>query len=120
MPRAVKLLAVLFVVALGTTGCTGTGRNAPSPQEYATVLVNNRAFIDVNVYALDGSSRVRLGTVTASGTGTFRIPAALVGSGHDLRFMVDPIGSSREGYSFNIYVRPGERVTLTVPSSMAR
>jgi hypothetical protein len=43
-----------------------------------------------------------------------------VGTGRDLRFMVDPIGSSRQGVSFNIYVRPGERVTLTVPASLAR
>ena len=121
MPRAVKLLAVLFVAALGTAGCVGKGRNAPTtPQQFASVRVNNRAFIDVDVFALNGSTRARLGSVSASGTGTFRIPAAVVGTGRDLRFMVDPIGSSRQGLSFNIYVRPGERVTLTVPPSIVQ
>jgi hypothetical protein len=120
MPRAVKLLAVLFVAALGTTGCVGKGRNAPAPQEFASVRVNNRAFIDVDVFALNGSTRARLGSVSANGTGTLRIPAAVVGTGRDLRFMVDPIGSSRQGLSFNIYVRPGEQVTLTVPPSIVQ
>lgn len=120
MPRAVKLLAVLFAAALGTAGCVGTGKNAPAPQAFASVTVNNRAFIDVDVFALNGSTRARLGNVTAGGTGTFRLPAAVVGAGRDLRFMVDPVGSTRQGVSFNIYVRPGERVTLTVPPSIAQ
>jgi len=115
MPRAARLLAVLFVAALGTAGCVGRGRNAPNPQESASVFVQNRAFVDVDVFALYGGSRARLGSVTANGTGTFRIPAAIVGAGRDLRFMVDPIGSNRVGTSFDIYVTPGERVTLTVP-----
>jgi hypothetical protein len=120
MPRVVKLLAVLFVAALGTAGCVGKGKNAPTPQPVASVTVNNRAFIDVDVFALNGTTRARLGMVSANGTGTFRIPTTVVGTGRDLRFMVDPIGSSRQGVSFNIYVRPGERVTLTVPASLAR
>ena len=120
MRRAVQLLAVLFLATLGTAACVGSGRNAPAPQQFASVTVNNRAFIDVAVYALNGSTRARLGTVTATSSGTFRLPASVVGTGRDLRFMVDPIGSNRQGVSFNIYVRPGERVTLTVPPSIVQ
>jgi len=119
MPRAAKLLVLVLATALGSTGCVGKGKNAPGPQTFASVTVNNHAFMDVDVFALTGSStRARLGSVSASGTGTFRIPAAVVGAGRDLRFMVDPVGSSRQGVSFNIYVRPGQRVTLTVPASI--
>lgn len=119
MPRAVKLFAVVLAAALGSAGCVGKGRNAPQqPQETATVVVNNRAFIDIDVFALYGGTRARLGTVTANGSGRFRIPPAIVGAGRELRFMVDPIGSNRAGTSFSIYVRPGERVTLTVPPSV--
>ena len=120
MRRAVTLLAVLFIAALGTAACVGTGKNAPAPQPSASVTVNNRAFIDVDVFALNGTLRTRLGTVTASGSGTFRIPPTVVGTGRELRFLVDPIGSQRQGVSFNIYVRPGERVTLTVPPSIVQ
>ena len=118
MPRVVKLFAVILVTALGSAGCVGKGRNAPMPQEIARVVVTNRAFIDVDVFALYGGTRARLGTVTANGSGTFRIPPAIVGAGRELRFMVDPIGSNRAGTSFSIYVRPGERVTLTIPPSL--
>ena len=118
MPRAVKLFAVVLAAALGSAGCVGKGRNAPAPQETTTVVVNNRAFMDVDVFALYGGTRARLGTVTANGSARFRIPPAIVGAGRELRFMVDPIGSNRAGTSFSIYVRPGERVTLTVPPSL--
>lgn len=119
MRRAVTLLAVLFIAALGTAACVGTGRNAPAPQPSASVRVINRAFIDVDVFVLNGTLRTRLGTVTASGSGTFRIPPTVVGTGRDLRFLVDPIGSDRQAVTFNsMYVRPGETVTLTVPATI--
>jgi hypothetical protein len=117
MPR-LKLLAVAFAAAFATAACVGKGKNAPVPQAPTTVFVRNRAFIDVDVFALYGGIRTRLGTVAASGTGTFRIPPTVVGEGRALRFLVDPIGSRRLGRSFEIYVRPGSRVTLTIPSSM--
>jgi hypothetical protein len=119
MPRAARLLAVLFVAALGSAGCVGKGRNAPTPQESATVLVHNRAFIDVDVYALYGGTRARLGTVTANGSTTFRLAQAIVGEGRELRFQVDPIGSRRQGTTYTMYVRPGEEITLTIPPTFA-
>lgn len=119
MRRAATLLALLFAVALGTSACVGTGRNAPTPQPSASVRVINRAFIDVDVFVLNGSLRTRLGTVTGGGSGTFRLPETVVGSGRDLRFLVDPIGSDRQAVTFNsMYVRPGQEVTLTVPASI--
>jgi hypothetical protein len=114
-----KLFAVALAAALGSAGCVGKGANAPTPQAAASVVVQNRAFIDVDVFALYGGTRARLGTVTANGSGTFRIPAAVVGAGRELRFMVDPIGSTRQGTSYNLFVRPGEQITLTVPPSIA-
>jgi hypothetical protein len=119
MRRAVQLFAVLFIAALGTAACVGKGRNAPTPQETASVRVINRAFIDVDVFVLNGTLRTRLGTVTGGGSGTFRLPVTVVGSGRDLRFLVDPIGSDRQAVTFNsMYVRPGQRVTLTVPATI--
>jgi hypothetical protein len=120
MPRAAKLLAVLFVTALGSAGCVGTGRNAPTPQATASVTVQNQAFIDVDVFAVYSGTRARLGSVTAGNTTTFRIPTAVLGSGRDLVFVVDPIGSRRQGASYNMFVRPGEHVSLTIPASIAQ
>lgn len=119
MPR-LKQLAVACVVAFASAACVGKGKNAPVPQAPTIVLVRNRAFIDVDVFAVYGGIRSRLGTAAAGGTSTFRIPPTVVGEGRVLRFLADPIGSRRQGRSFDIYVRPGSRVTLTIPSSLVR
>jgi hypothetical protein len=118
MYRTIRALPLLLLAVLAA-GCVGKGRNAPVPQERATVHVENQALLDVDVFALYGGGiRARLGTVTANSAATFRIPPSVVGMGRDLQFLVDPVGSSRQGVSFNIYVRPGENVNLTVPWSM--
>lgn len=121
MPRAAKLLAVLFATALSSAGCVGTGKNAPTPQATTTVTVRNQAVLDVDVFAVYSGTRARLGSVSAGNTSTFRIPPAVLGSGRDLVFVVDPIGSRRQGVSFRMFVRPGEPVPpLTVPASIAQ
>jgi multidrug efflux pump subunit AcrA (membrane-fusion protein) len=116
MRRALRLAAAVLTAAIAA--CTGTGKNAPTPQPVTTVRVQNQAFMDVDVFALYSGTRTRLGTVTANGTATFRIPATVVGPGRELQFLADPIGSVQQGVSFGIYVRPGEQVTLTIPSTM--
>jgi hypothetical protein len=116
MRRPLSLAAAALVAIVAA--CTGTGKNAPTPQPVTTVHVQNQAFIDVDVFAVYSGSRVRLGTVTANGAANFRIPATVVGPGRDLQFLADPIGSVRQGVSFAIYVRPGEHVSLTIPPTM--
>jgi hypothetical protein len=120
MPRVLKLFALLFATLLGTAACTGKGTDAPRPQQQTFVAVDNQAWLDVDVYAISGSQRSRLGTVTAHAAHTFRLPVSVVGSGRDLQFLVDPVGSSVQGTSWNIYVTPGQQVRLTVPPTFAR
>jgi hypothetical protein len=120
MMRTRRSLALVLAATLLAGACVGKGRNAPAPQERATVRVENQAWMDVDVFALYSGTRARLGTVTANSSATFRIPPAVVGMGRELQFMVDPVGSSRQGVSFNMYVRPGEEIRLTVPPSLGR
>jgi hypothetical protein len=74
----------------------------------------------VDVYALSSGQRTRLGTVTAHASRVFRIPDSIVGLGREMQFLVDPVGSSAQGTSFNIFVSPGTEVRLTVPPQFAR
>lgn len=120
MPRVLKLFALALVTLLGTAACTGKGTDAPRPQQQTFVAVDNQAWLDVNVYAIAGSQRSRLGTVTAHGTHTFRLPVSVVGAGRELQFLVDPVGSNAQGTSWNIFVAPGQQVRLTVPPQFAR
>ena len=108
--RDVELLALL----LAAPGC-GARRSAVPQGEVATLRVENRSALDVNVFAVRSGIRSRLGLVTGNGSATFRIPSNVVCAGNELTFLADPVGSAQTAHSFSIYVRPGERVTLTVP-----
>jgi len=79
------------------------------------VRITNQSWLDQNVYVLRSSQRIRLGTVGANQTQRFTLPANLVFGATPLRFMADPIGSSRTAQSFEIVVSPGDEVTLTIP-----
>ena len=106
---------LLVVLSLAVAACaSGRGRERIAPRETA-VEVNNQAWLDMNVYVVDGARRVRLGTATSLRTVTFRIPDSVVGLGRSLRFQADPVGSNAVSNSFEIHVSPGQTVRLTIP-----
>lgn len=97
--------------------CSGNPREEGFPaREEATVRVENRAWSEMTIYAMAGGQRVRLGSVAASSTAVLRIPPGVVGMGRSLTFVADPLGSDRTSSSFEIYVRPGEEITLVIPT----
>lgn len=84
----------------------------------ATVKVANYNWMDVNVYAVQGGTRVRLGTVTTMGTGTFHLPARFLAQSNSVRLMVDPIGSA-EGYiTDGILVHGGQQISFNVQNAL--
>jgi hypothetical protein len=111
-----RRLALPFIV-LALVACAPRSRsNRPpeaTPPTYA--VVTNQSWLDMNVYVLRSSQRIRLGTVSANQTQRFRLPQNLVFGATPLRFLADPIGSSRTAQSFEIVVTPGDEVTLTIP-----
>jgi len=120
--RCIGLRRLLLVgglaAAAGLTAACGGGSAAesPAPQAEAAVTVENLGFADVTVYAISATgSRVRLGQVSGNSTQRLPLPAYLVRGGERLRFLADPIGGSRGPVSEELYVAPGETVTLTIP-----
>src|SRR5687768_13788829 len=81
----------------------------------AMVEVDNRAFLDANVYVLRSGQRIRLGTATGSSKTTFTLPRGLVSGVTQLSFLMDFVGSSRSPVSEEITVLPGDTVMLVVP-----
>jgi hypothetical protein len=121
MKSTMKWVLALFLVALGAAACVGKGRNAPTPQPATFVRVENQAWMDVDVYAVYGGTRRRLGMVNGNSTQRLVIPTSVVGIGRALAFMADPVGSNRTGTTISeIYVTPGQELTLTIPPSMGR
>ena len=109
---------VVLLVAVVLAACSGSAssrdRHAPRP-EPTTVRVQNQAWTEMTVYVLASGQRVRLGNVNGNSNTVLRIPDSIVGLGRSVTFMVDPLGSSRTSNSFEIHVRPGEQVTITIP-----
>lgn len=119
-----RFLVPLFGALLGAGACTPRqpGDSPEAQSQNASVVVHNQAWLDMTVYvqSIGSGARTRLGTVSSTSNTTLRIPASAVGPGRPVRFLVDPIGSSRTATSFEIYVRPGEQVSITIPPTVGR
>jgi hypothetical protein len=71
--------------------------------------------LDMNIYVLRSSQRIRLGTANALSTTRFTIPSYVVFGSTSLRFLADPIGSNRTPVSEEITVSAGDEITLMIP-----
>ncbi|HYN81450.1 MAG TPA: hypothetical protein VES88_08110 [Gemmatimonadaceae bacterium] len=106
----------LFVVAaVGLlAGCTSL-RVPIDPSAPTTIRVENQATLDMNIYVIRGSERIRLGTANGLNTSVFTIPRHVIFGATPLRFLADPIGSNRLPVSDEIVVTAGDQVTLRIP-----
>ena len=104
----------LALIGLVSAACASS-RGPASREEPAQLVVDNRGYPDMVIYAVDGARRIRIGTATGNLTTKLRIPATVVQTGREVQFIADPIGSNRAGVSNKIFVRPGEEVTLVIP-----
>ena len=80
------------------------------------VQVENQGFTDMVVYVVNGGQKIRLGLATGHSTKIFTIPRHLLRASGPVRFLADPIGGNRSPVSEEMTVRPGDIVTLTIPS----
>ena len=108
---------VFAAAVISVTACNGfkRGSGSANPNEPTTLQVDNQQFLDMAVYAVRSVERIRLGTATGNGKTNLRIPSALVTGLTPLRFIADPIGSTRASISEEITVAPGDTVVLTIP-----
>ena len=90
-------------------------RGPQTPQEPTTLKVDNQSVADMTIYAISSGQRIRLGLATGLRVSTFTIPSNLIFGASPLRFLADPIGSSRTPVSDQVSVVPGDTVTLMIP-----
>ena len=103
-----KVWNVLLIVL----ACSTLPAGSSAQTEPTVVEVNNQSFLDMTVYAVRSSQRVRLGLATANSTTRFNLPSSLVGGLSTLRFVADPIGSNRASVSQEITIAPGDTVAM--------
>lgn len=109
----VKTIAVMVLGVLGVA-CSSSQRANPGDNERTTVTVDNQSFLDMTVYATRGQ-RIRLGTAPGHSKTVLVIPEVLLGGTGIIRFIADPIGSSRASVSEEITVNKGDDIGLMIP-----
>lgn len=112
-----RRFALLLLCIATLAACAGRTREEGMPTPETWVLVVNQNWLDMNVYVMRSSQRIRLGTVGGNRSQRFKLPDYLIFGATPIRFMVDPIGSDRTSRSFEIPVSAGDEVTLTIPPS---
>lgn len=107
----------LLAAALAFAGCGTLFRGTPDTGPATTLSVDNQAYLDMTVYVLRGAERVRLGIASGGVTTNFTIPSDIVQLVQPLRFVADPIGSTRASVIDQITVNPGDQVKMIIPPS---
>lgn len=108
--------ALVAVMTMAAAGCNRNRAEIDVDPNVATILiVDNQAFPDMTIYAIEGGRRVRLGLAGGNTRTRFTLPKYLVRSLTMLRFQADPIGSARAPVSDEILVSPGDEVMLRIP-----
>ncbi len=122
MPRALGAAAIV-AAALLTVSATPRAVAAqndpdvavdalPKPVLSTTVEVQNDSWSDLRIYvvSVDSGARYRLGTVSATRSGTFRLPDAFLTAGDRLILVADPIGGPEFVASERFTIYPGELI----------
>lgn len=113
-PRTIKCLAILGILALSAPSCR-LGGTGPEPV-ISSLVVRNRGFLDVNIYAMQsaGAMPTRLGTVVGATTATFPLHAHDLEPGSFLVVRIRAIGSMRSWTSPSVPVGDGVLAVLDV------
>jgi hypothetical protein len=112
LPRPAALAGLLTAALLLAACASAGGRTGP----FAEIVVINDSPSMVNIYAIPGGQRIRIGQVTGVGEQTFGLfRRHLDGSGR-LRLLIDPIGSPRQYPTDAIVVLEGDVIEFRVSS----
>ena len=86
---------------------TGAGALPPGVQQ-SKLHVTNRNWLDMRIYAIRGSERITLLSITSMRTDSIALPRRLLAGG-GFRLLADPVGA--DPYRSNvIYLHPGQTV----------
>lgn len=115
MRRKSGLMVLLGLsVALGGCASKQSSTTTNAPQEQTTLVVKNDSYLDHNIYLLQGSQRIRIGTARGLTSSRFTIPPQYVFGVTSLQFLADPIGGSVTPVSERINVSAGDEVQLQI------
>ena len=114
------LLHLFFAAALCPVlaGCASGVQHAPVNSRHAQLVVHNSNTRDVNLYVVNGTTRVRLGTARSMATSQLTIPATYLARSSGLVLQADPIGSAITFTFPAIHASAMDRVELQVGNAL--
>ncbi|MEM1117073.1 MAG: hypothetical protein AAF845_04480 [Bacteroidota bacterium] len=113
------LRVLLLTTFVALAGCASTGTEAAGDDgPTASVEVQNRNWIAMEIFATAQGQRVRLGRLSAGRERTYTLPGRLFAAGPTaVAFEMEADGSEREVLRETISVAPGETVILVIPNT---
>ena len=114
--RRMKNLIVLVGLSLALPACASknTATTTDERAQQTTLVVRNDSYLDHNIYLIQGSQRIRLGTARGLSTTRMTIPSQYVFGVSSLQFLADPIGGTVTPLSERINVTQGDEVHLQI------
>lgn len=116
----VILIALVSFASLACATANHSGGSAAAHQRAgAELVIRNSNTRDVNLYVMNGSNRVRLGTARAMATSRLTLPAIYLAGSGGVVLHADVIGSS-VSYTFPaMFVATDNRVELQLGNVLA-
>jgi hypothetical protein len=123
--NALKTLALTLASGLSLAACSANApasgpRTLRADDGRSTVVkVENRSWSDVNVYAVQGGMRYRLGMVTSMNTASLRVPVHAGQFTQEMQLVAVPIASEESFVSPMVQVYQGQQVAFTIQNHLA-
>lgn len=118
--RSLRYLLVATTIMGAATGCSGHRKTSPvEPAAPATLRVENRNWLDVDVFVVQSGHRTRLGTVTATSAKSFTFPHSLILQQAPVQLLAAPIGAPRSLVTESIVLKSGTRVDWLLESNLS-
>ena len=115
--RFVRAVVPALLVPLLASGCVKRSI-IPDEPDTITISVSNNNSLDMTVYAVNQSMRIRLGTVSTASTQKFTLSLHQISPTVELQLLADPVGARRTLTSESIHVFAGQAVEWTLQADL--
>jgi len=109
--------AISLLVVFASFGCVKHSV-IPDEPDTITISVSNNNSLDMTVYAVNQSMRMRLGLVSTASTQRFTVSLHQISPTGELQLLADPVGSRRTLTSEAIHVFPGQAVEWVLQADL--
>lgn len=115
--RVVRVVVPMLMLLSALTGCIKHSV-IPDDPDVITISVSNSNPLDMTVYAVNQSMRIRLGTVSTASTQRFTLSLHQISPTGELQLLADPVGSRRTFTSEPIHVFAGQSVEWVLQADL--